>query len=93
MELSERIIQKLEQEYPSVYEWSDPAGTVYEEHEHQGKSTIWLTDGSIEMNVAGDIINLKAGDRYDVPPKTKHTAVVGPEGWIVVVGEEIKGDT
>ncbi len=93
MELSERYIKQLESEYPHVYEWQDPAGTVYEEHEHQGKTTLWLTDGSIEMNVAGEIIKLKAGDRYDVPPKTKHTAVVGPDGWIVIVGEEIDGDS
>ena len=93
MELSERYIKQLESEYPHVYEWQDPAGTVYEEHEHQGKTTLWLTDGSIEMNVAGEIIKLKAGDRYDVPPKTKHTAVVGPDGWIGIVGEEIDGDS
>ena len=93
MELSERYIKQLESEYPHVYEWQDPAGTVYEEHEHQGKTTLWLTDGSIEMNVAGEIIKLKAGDRYDVPPKTKHAAIVGPDGWIVIVGEEIDGDS
>jgi len=93
MELSETYIKKLSAEYPSVYEWQDPPGTVYEEHEHQGKTTLWLTDGSIEMKVNGEIINLKAGDRYNVPPKTKHTAVVGPNGWIVIVGEEIEGDS
>ncbi len=93
MELSEKYIQQLEKEYPFVYEWSDPAGTKYEEHEHQGRTTIWLTDGSIEMNIQGESLKLRAGDRYDVPPRTKHTAVVGPEGWHVVVGEEIEGDS
>lgn len=93
MELSERIIQQLEKEYPHVYEWQDPAGTVYEEHEHQGKTTVWLTDGSITFDFSGEKKALKAGDRFDVPPKTKHSAVVGPDGWIVIVAEEIKGDS
>jgi quercetin dioxygenase-like cupin family protein len=89
MELSERYIKQLESEdFASVYEWQDPAGTVYEEHEHQGKTTVWLTDGSITFDINGEKKELKAGDRFDVPPKTKHTAVVGPEGWIVIVGEE-----
>lgn len=93
MELSERLIQQLEKEYPRVYEWQDPAGTVYEEHEHQGRTTVWLTDGSIVFDLSGEKIELKAGDRFDVPPRTKHSAVVGPEGWIVIVGEEIEGDS
>ena len=89
MELSERYIKQLESEgFASVYEWQDPAGTVYEEHEHQGKTTVWLTDGSIVFDINGEKKELQAGDRYDVPPKTKHTAVVGPEGWIVIVAEE-----
>jgi len=94
MEFSERYIKQLESEsFANVYEWSDPPRTIYEEHEHQGQTTLWLTDGSIEMNVDGKVINLKAGDRYDVPPKTPHSAKVGPDGWIVIVGEEIEGNT
>lgn len=94
MELSERYIQQLESEgYVSVYEWQDPPGTVYEEHEHEGKVTVWLTDGSIVFDIGGKKVELNAGDRYDVPSKTKHSAVVGPDGWIVIVGEEIEGDS
>lgn len=93
MELSETYIKKLSSEYLHVYEWQDPAGTVYEEHVHQGKTTLWLTDGSIEIDVDGEVINLKAGDRYNIPPKTTHSAIVGPKGWIVIVGEEIDGDS
>ena len=94
MELSERYIKQLESEgFAPVYEWQDKPGTVYEEHEYQGKTTLWLTDGSIEINVEGESITLKAGDRYDIPPRTKHSAVVSPNGWIAIVGEEIGGDS
>jgi len=34
-----------------------------------------------------------AGERFDVPIGTKHSAVVGPEGCDWVVGEEIEGDS
>lgn len=94
MELSERWIQKFEEEgFPHVFEWSDPAGTVYEPHSHQGKVSIFVTDGSCTFNFSGEEKTVSAGERFDVPVGVEHSAVVGPEGWIVIVGEEIKGDS
>ncbi len=94
MELSERYIKQLESEgFASVYEWQDAPGTVYEEHEHQGKTTVWLTDGSITFDFSGKKKELQAGNRLDIPPYTKHSAKVGPNGWIVIVGEEIEDDS
>jgi len=93
MELSERYIKKLEQEFPHVYEWQDPAGTAYEAHVHQGKVSVWVTDGSIEFDFSGVKKTVRAGERFDVPVGETHSAVVGPQGWIVIVGEEIDGDS
>lgn len=94
MELSERFIAKLEQEgFPSVYEWQDAPGTVYDEHAHQGKVTLYVTDGSITFDFEGTKKEVVAGERFDVPVGKKHSAVVGPKGWIVIVGEEIEGDS
>ena len=54
MELSERCIQILEKEgFPHVYEWQDEAGTVYPEHGHQDKVTIFITEGSIDFTITG----------------------------------------
>ena len=93
MELSERYIQQLESEgFANVYEWQDPAGTVYEAHKHRGKTVMWLTDGSIELTVGDKIVHLETGDRYDVPPETKHSAKVGQSGWIAIIAEEIEED-
>jgi hypothetical protein len=36
---------------------------------------------------------VKANERFDVPVGAPHSAVVGPQGWIVIVGEEIEGDS
>ena len=94
MELSERIISKFESEgFQSVYEWQDAAGTVYAEHFHQGKVSLFVTDGSITFDFAGVKKEVKANERFDVPVGAKHSAIVGPQGWIVIVGEEIEGDS
>lgn len=94
MELSERYIQKFEDEgFVSVYEWQDPAGTIYEEHSHQGKVSLFVTDGSVTFDFEGIKKEVKANERFDVPPGKPHSVIVGPQGWIVIVGEEIAGDS
>mgnify|MGYP000131847363 CR=1 FL=1 len=94
MELSERWLQKFEKEgFTNVYDWSDPAGTTYDEHSHEGKVSLFVTDGSIIFDFQGEKREVKAGERFDVPVGKPHSAVVGPEGWIVVVAEEIEGDS
>lgn len=76
-----------------MYEWSDPAGTVYPPHSHKGKVSLFVTDGSVEFDFSGEKKIIKAGERFDVPVGPQHGAVVGPAGWFVVVGEEIEGDS
>jgi quercetin dioxygenase-like cupin family protein len=94
MELSERYIQKFEDEgFTSVYEWQDAAGTIYEEHAHKGKVSLFVTDGSIAFDFAGVKKEIKANERFDVPPGRLHSAIVGTQGWIVIIGEEIEGDS
>lgn len=94
MELSERWLQKFEDEnFASVYEWQDAPGTVYEEHVHQGKVSLFVTDGSITFDFSGEKREIKAGERFDVPPGKLHSAIVGPQGWIAIIGEEIAGDS
>jgi quercetin dioxygenase-like cupin family protein len=94
MELSERWIKKFEDEgFASVYEHQDGPNIIYEEHVHQGKVSVFVTDGSVSFDFSGVKKDIKAGERFDVPPNTVHSAVVGPKGWIVIVGEEIEGDS
>lgn len=94
MELSERWLQKFEDEgFVSVYEWQDVAGTVYKEHAHKGRVSLFVTDGSITFDLEGVKKEVKANERFDVPIGLKHSAIVGPTGWRVVVGEEIEGDS
>lgn len=94
MELSERWLQTFETEgFASVYEWSDPAGTVYAPHSHKGKVSLFVTDGSIAFNFNGETKEITAGQRFDVPAQVTHSAVVGSNGWIAIIAEEIEGDS
>jgi len=94
MELSETWLQTFEKEgFISVYEWSDPAGIEYKEHAHKGKVSLFVTDGSIIFNFSGETQEVVVGTRLNIEPGQLHSAVVGPNGWHVVVGEEIDGDS
>ena len=89
MELSERYIQQLEKEgFDTVYEWQDPAGKVYPEHSHTVRTSLFVTDGSITFDFEGKKKEVKAGERIDIPIGAKHSAVVGAEGWIAIIGED-----
>lgn len=94
MELAEKWLQEFKKEgFISVYEWSDPAGTVYPEHAHKGSVSLVVINGSIVFDFEGEKKEITAGQRLDVEPRSLHSAIVGPNGWKVVVGEEIEGDS
>lgn len=94
MELSERWLKKFEEEgFASVYEWQDAAGTIYNEHAHKGRVSLFVTDGSITFDFEGVQKVVHTNERFDVPVGQTHSAIVGPQGWIVIVGEEIEGDS
>ncbi|MCA9362840.1 AraC family ligand binding domain-containing protein [Candidatus Kaiserbacteria bacterium] len=88
MELSERAIQTFEKEnFDHIYEHQDPAGTVYPEHSHASKHSIFVTDGSVTFDIGGQKRVITAPLRFDIPANTPHSAVVGPQGWIAIIAE------
>ncbi len=89
MELSERWIKRFEDEgYSSIYELQDAPGTIHEERIHNGKVSLFVTDSSITVDFSGEKKEVKAGQRLDVPADTPYSIIVGPQGWIGIVGEE-----
>ena len=94
MELSEQNIQTLEKEgFTHVYEWSDPAGTVYDEHVHHGPAAVFVTEGAITFQLPTGPQTVRAGERIDIGPDIPHSATVGPNGWQCVVGAMHESDT
>jgi len=93
MELSERCIQTLEKEgFTYVYETQDAPGAIYEEHTHKDKVTVFVTEGTFEITISDQVTNLVAGERSNIPPNVPYSAVVGPGGCQLVIGEMVDGD-
>ncbi|GEM_PF-452262 len=81
---------KLEN-FPIIYEWYDKPNTEYPEHQHEGKVSLYVLDGSVAFT-GGINETVSQYQRLDVPVGVKHTALVGSEGCRYIVGQEIEND-
>lgn len=94
MELSERWMEKFEQEgFANVYEWQDEPNATYPSHTHRGKVSVFITDGSLAFRFADQTRTVTQNERYDIPVGVQHTITIGKHGCISVIGEEIEGDS
>ncbi len=90
----EDLKEKLTEEgFVHVYEWNDNPNTQYETHAHTGEVSMYILRGGLTFQFGKKEVVLKMGDRFDVPAGEAHTAVVGPEGCVYLVGEMINGDS
>lgn len=62
--------------------WSNGPGDRYGAHEHGYDKVIVVASGSITFGLpdAGATVALAAGDRLELPARTRHDAIVGPAG-------------
>ncbi len=78
----------LRREARDVYGWSNAPGDTYGEHDHGYAKLLYCTRGSIDFVLAdGSRVAMRPGDRLVLPPRTRHSAVVGPEGCACVEGK------
>jgi quercetin dioxygenase-like cupin family protein len=68
------------------YRWSNGPGDVYGAHTHPYHKVIYVVDGSIAFGVADGQLELRPGDRLDLPAGTRHDARVGPQGVVCLEG-------
>jgi hypothetical protein len=68
--------------------WSNGPGDRYGAHEHGYTKLLVCAAGSIAFLVGADEIpvELRPGDGFELPPGTRHAAVVGPEGCTCLEG-------
>ena len=66
------------------YQWSNGPHDTYSAHSHSYDKVIYVVRGSITFGLPeeGRKIELKAGDRLDLPAGTVHDAVVGAQGVV-----------
>ena len=64
--------------------WANGPDAVYGVHEHRYGKVLVVAAGSIAFTLENDhrTLDLRAGDRLEVPPGTPHSAVVGAEGVV-----------
>ena len=78
----------LRREADEVNGWSNAPSDTYAEHEHGYTKVLYCTRGSIDFVLAsGERISLRPGDRLVLPPRTRHSAVVGVDGCSCVEGK------
>ena len=72
----------LEREGLQPYSWANRPLDRYAPHRHDYDKVICVVQGSITFGLpqSGKSLELKAGDRLDLPSGTMHDAVVGAEG-------------
>ena len=66
------------------YQWANGPHDVYAAHSHTYDKVIYVVRGSITFGLPqlGQQLELKAGDRLDLPAGTVHDAVVGAQGVV-----------
>lgn len=93
MDKSKLKSQLKDDGFPFIYEWHDKPGTLYPKHKHVDKVSMYIIDGSLTFDFNGSKKEINKGERFDVPPQTNHTAIVGKNGCSYLVGEMIEGDS
>lgn len=78
----------LRAEALDVRAWSNGPGAVYGEHAHDFRKVLVCVRGSIDFRLGdGQVIRLVAGERMVLEPRTRHSAVVGPNGCACLEGK------
>lgn len=74
----------------SPYTWSNGPYDVYSAHSHSYNKVIYVAQGSITFGLPelGKELNLKAGDRLDLPAGIVHDAVVGAQGVVCLESQK-----
>lgn len=70
----------LRDEGLAPFRWGNAAGYHYPPHSHEYDSVIVCIAGSITFHVAGSDMELRPGDRLDLPAGVEHAATVGADG-------------
>jgi quercetin dioxygenase-like cupin family protein len=74
----------LASENLAPYAWGNPPNDRYPPHRHPYHKVLVCLSGSIvfELPELGRSLELRPGDRLDLPPDLLHAARVGPDGVV-----------
>lgn len=84
----EELATRLRAEANGVHSWSNGPHDRYGEHDHAYRKILYCVRGSIDFLIAdGRRFTIRPGDRLVIPARTRHGAVVGPDGCACVEGQ------
>ena len=74
----------------ALHTWSNGPDFWYPVHDHPYAKAIVVLKGSITFYLPAEKreVPLKAGERLDLPPRTEHSATVGPNGVTCLEGQK-----
>ncbi len=78
------LLEQLTREGLHPRRWANDPRAVYGAHDHPYGKVLVVASGQITFTftATGRAILMKAGDRLEIPPRTSHSAIVGPEGVV-----------
>jgi quercetin dioxygenase-like cupin family protein len=87
--MDRELEKKLRKEgFSNIFVWQDRPNAFYPDHTHSGVTAHIVLEGEITVTCQGVTRTYKAGDRFDVPKETVHSAKIGPEGCRYVIAEK-----
>ena len=76
----DEIVASMRAEGLTPHGWGNAPGDRYGWHDHAYHKVLYCVRGSIVFHTDEGDLALGAGDRMDLPPRTRHRATVGPDG-------------
>ena len=79
------LVAELEAQGLHPERWSNGSQAVYGVHEHPYDKILVVASGNITFTLhtsTSRAVHLSAGDRLELPARTPHSAVAGPEGVV-----------
>jgi quercetin dioxygenase-like cupin family protein len=76
------VLRLMKEKHLDPYAWSNGPHDSYSPHKHDYDKVIYVVAGSIIFGLpeTGRKLELKVGDRLDLPAETVHDATVGEQG-------------
>jgi mannose-6-phosphate isomerase-like protein (cupin superfamily) len=59
------------------------------EHRHFWTEMLVVLEGELIVNVAGNQVLLRPGDRMDIPSNTRHSYKVNSNACVVLIGQKV----
>lgn len=75
--------------YTQIWRHIDAPYREYGAHEHPVDTVHVVLEGEMLVEINGNRLRLKSGDRLNTPKNTAHGACMGPEGCILLIGIKI----